>query len=149
MIELKPGRYCIGIWYIELPQLAGVGDHGGNMMAAAWRDEGSDEWHLQWRMRYYCGEGPEALFGKSNDKSSWYHTTRKNASEAQMYRDAAKFMRLSARAAAKFSGMKINVDFLEIRGDIDKLWTIAESGRAPHWLNMRRIEQKQDFTDPA
>ena len=67
MIEFKPGRYFAGLWF---------GTHTfGNILAALWRDEGEELWHLDCRMRIVKDDvfGPE-----SADKKTKFSGTSTN-----------------------------------------------------------------------
>lgn len=73
MIEIKPARYFSQFWFV------GGSKSGVDFLAALWRDEGSVEWHLQYRFRYYNPESKDPFDNK--DRKSWFNMAFKSEEE--------------------------------------------------------------------
>lgn len=141
-LELKPGRYLIGLWYIELPKKL-AGEHGGNVMSGVWTDD-FKEWHIQHRFRYYCGEDMTlSTFVKSNDKFKWYEVVARDSTEEAMEKKINEIMRIHCNLAVMMAQAPLTVEFFEVRGDILKMVKLAEEGKAPHWFNVISMTTKK------
>lgn len=74
-IEIKEGRYFLGLWFVS-------GSNTRDWLCAAYHDEGSDEWNVRYRFRYYKDDKND----DSADDKSWYHCTMsfKDTSEEKL-----------------------------------------------------------------
>lgn len=122
MIEMKPDRYYIGIWFGDLPQFV---SRRGNWMSCVWREHSWPEgqWRVQFRFRYYEDPAPWAP-----SDSSWYKLDLTGETEETA---SAKVDQL-ARVTCVGQG----VEFYPLRCDGE-----AAGGRLktapPLWMNMK------------
>lgn len=134
-IELKHGRYYIGLWYFDL--LRARAPQGGNFMACLWReDRDPTQWILDARLRFYCGPRPHEPFNhpdhpdRNCDDSRWQRHTWSCASPAESERVAhATLQRLAPQIGCT------PLDFFPVRGNVDTFFQLICAGtKLPEWL---------------
>lgn len=80
MVEFKPGRYLLGIWF-----LAG---EDSDFMLTAWTDEdpskGKCKWEAEYRFRYYDAEDPDNDPFSGKDRKSFYRITTDSMDEFEV-----------------------------------------------------------------
>lgn len=138
-LHFKPWRYCIGLWYFDVPPELHP-PLGGNWMGAVWRDPDfpPNKWRMQYRHRYYCGEdiNTETLL-KSQDRFHWYNLDAIGTEAELEEKVTVLFTKL-----AHYAGQELQ--FLEIRGGSEKLAKISMSGNVPRWFNMVSIRTEPE-----
>ena len=76
-IELREGRFVKSLFYTELKIL---GPDVGNLMGWLYKDPGEDEWHFEYRFRYY-EDDHNGITQKSKDRKAWIHVAGPDTAE--------------------------------------------------------------------
>ena len=100
MIEIKEGRYYVGLWNFPFGRR-------GDWMGCLWHEaDKPTDWIFEYRFRYYA----DAKAFASEDEKNWYRATLKG--------QEAKIIGEVKALIAKFAAMVgSSVDFFEVMGD--------------------------------
>lgn len=119
-IEILPGRYFIGVWYLSASPMLTRCD----WLATAFRDAGQEVWRVRYRFKYY--NSPDPFDGL--DKRSAYSGTL-TGTEQQLIEKLGKV------AEAMASTFKFEKDFLLLGTDDPK--EILTKLAARPWTHMK------------
>jgi len=125
MIELKDGRYFIGVWFIS--------DEQRDTLGTVFRDKGSAKWELRYRIReHHPDSGPDP-FNDKDTKKSWRATSLETEDEVFQKTNQA------FAAIAALTGM--DFDYLDLRTD-DGNAIIRELETRP-WVHTKQLTMEE------
>lgn len=137
MIEFTAQSYIIGLWYLELPVAKTEFGIGGNIMAAAWRDDDNSPWKIRLRIRMYRTlERTAAEMVKSSDKFTWSGWDAIATEDVVIGNLDDLFAKLAEQANDE-------PDWFEVRGGLDRMHAISAAGEGPHWFHMTSFPVEQ------
>lgn len=128
-MKVCPGRYFIGMWFMNIPEHLTRFGKGGDLMALVWRhDHEPNIWHTNYRFRHYVGEE----VWNSNDFFSHYEMVVPNVNEQDVETRTAAWMRNCSLG----SGAAPAVEYLSIHGGPEAFYEAIHREK-PGWLHMQ------------
>ena len=108
MIEFKPGSYYLGFWFV------GGGSQNTDWLGCVWREENSPRWIFRSRFRYHNPESQNPFDNKDRKSFSNFEIDATKKTEQQIENDVGLI------AAIVGVRLGVPVEFVEVRGDMDK-----------------------------
>lgn len=136
-LEIIPGRYFIGFFYLDFPartpQMGRIGPFGkgGNLQALVWKEgeeapgDGPHEWHMRYRFRYYRDQ----RMHEHNDEMHWFEATMPISTEEEARDTAEQFITMSGAAI----NQKPHIWLIE--GNIDRFIERVKQD-PPYWMHV-------------
>ena len=127
IVEIKEGRYFIGIWYCYDATNPALKDQ--DWMAAIFRDAGEDVWHMRYRHKYYNSPDPF----DEKDRRSTYSGTMRGKTEQEMI----AIMEAAVAEICRVSGFR--KDFVYCGTDDSS--AIIDRLTSRPWAHMKVVER--------
>lgn len=143
--EFRPGRFYLGMWYLDVPPALHP-PHGGNLTALVWKESGATNgWVLQYRHRYYANRTDPPGMTPSNDRFSWYRTSPMDITAAHAIEAMTRFFHMIFGNIPELAGTKPDVFW--IRGDRMRFFQLTRDSKTrPYWMHVG--EAPTDFKPP-
>jgi hypothetical protein len=145
MIEIKEGRYFLGMFFGNIPKEFSFNKMGGDVMGMVWRNDNEPfDWIFDFRFRWNNKFDKATSFDnveESGDTKTWYQSKFTNKTESEVIKELYKFISFISNEKDNFFYVE-NPIFWEVRGGPDVFFKKMEED-APPFMHAKRLTAEE------
>lgn len=143
-IEVKPGRWYYGIFFMGLPRGRGF-PYGGDLMGCLWREDAEPEiWHMTYRSRHNAGENVSPWeYGEGGDTKRTFKATFHGDEHDAIRATHQAVLEMKKITGVFFSTKSPHLEWVIVRGDSEKFITTVTTAK-PSWMHVKQFPLNKD-----